>query len=208
MFTLAAPASPMRMPASQGQRRIAAIAAIANSTANASLCACAVTAQIIAGLTRVNSAARVCSSGLPPAILYAIRPIPSIGMRQNSWSQNTTSCMDVPPSRFASVWLADTIGPYTLGVSCHGCSVTDSSLSNWVRKISPTVISYGSRPSTCNRPYDAYIMTSALVSGGTSETATCSPTPSISSFFGTGRQPSPSARIRNHMPTAPTARQT
>jgi len=51
-------------------------------------------------------------------------------------------------------------------------------------------------------------MTSALVIGVTSETETCSPIPSQSSFFGTGRHPAASARMRIHIPTAPSAMHT
>ena len=54
-------------------------------------------------------------------------------------SQNTTSCIDSPPSMLASHWDAEAIGPYTLGVSCHGRSVHTRTGSKDCRKISAGV---------------------------------------------------------------------
>ena len=125
------------------------------------------------------------------------------GTTENTCSQNTMSCMFSPPSLLATSCVQEVIGPYTLGVSCHGRSVQRSTGSNCPRNTSAGVISYGSRPIACSRPYAAYIKTSAEVIGGTQMVSRLSTEPSAKSFLGLGFQPSAIARRPTHSPRAP-----
>jgi hypothetical protein len=77
------------------------------------------------------------------------------GTTANTCSQNTMSCMFSPPSLFASNWVHEVMGPYTLGVSHQGRSVQRRTGSNCPRNTSAGVISYGSMPIACKRPYAA-----------------------------------------------------
>src|SRR5699024_2264830 len=87
-------------------------------------------------------------------------------------------------------------------------SVSVTTGSYWVRKISAGVMSYGFRPISCSRPYAAYINTSAEVSGGSNAVTPVIPAPSAHSRRGRGRQPARSARSPTSREAAPTTSRT
>ena len=141
MLTLAHPARPMPRPATNGFLRMNSRPATANITASASLCAPATTAQINSGLAIVSNAARPCRRGSPCASISTPAQAKMNGTTENTCSQNTMSCMFSPPSLLATSCVQEVIGPYTLGVSCHGRSVQRSTGSNCPRNTSAGVIS-------------------------------------------------------------------
>ena len=87
------------------------IPATASITDSASLCAPATTAQISSGLATVSRAARAWRRLSPWASSTAPRPTTMKGTAENTCSQNTMSCMFSPPSRLASSWVQEVIGP-------------------------------------------------------------------------------------------------
>jgi hypothetical protein len=113
----------------------------ANITASDSLCAPATTAQINNGFAMVSSATRPCRRVSPRASSSTPAHAKMNGTTEKSCSPNTMSCMFSPPSLFAVSWVQEVMGPYTLGVSCHGRSVQRSTGSNWPRNTSAGVMS-------------------------------------------------------------------
>ncbi len=194
----------MKMPVMKALRRTNSRPMMANTSVSASLCAPATTDQISSGLSSTNSTARVCRAASPAASRMITSPTTMNGITAIICSQNTTSCIDSPPSTLASHWDADAIGPYTLGVSCQGRSVQTRTGSNDCRKISAGVTLYGSMPWRWRRPYAAYMRTSALVSGSVNAVARLSPTPRVISRRIRGRQPATTARCAITSPNAPT----
>ncbi|MPM60079.1 hypothetical protein SDC9_106926 [bioreactor metagenome] len=176
---------------------------IANITDQPSLCAPAVIAQISSGLAMVSRAARPLSWSSPCASQTTTALVTRNGTNADNCSQKTMSCMLRPPNRLASSCTQLITGPYTLGVSCQGRSVQRSTGSNWLRNTAAGVMSYGFMPSTCSRPYAAYINTSAEVSGGTISVATLSTTPKVKTRQTFGVQPSRTARTATARPTPP-----
>ena len=101
----------MNTPVTNALRRTDASAHTANTTHSASLCAPATTAQITRGFRTVNSTARACRTSSPPTIATSTAPMTSSGTIPKTWSHQTTSCIDSPPSTFANHWDAVASGP-------------------------------------------------------------------------------------------------
>jgi len=101
----------MHRPVTNELRRTNHRPAIANTSEIASLCAPAITAQISSGFRIVSSTERVCRAGLPWASLIMMPQITMNGITHIICSQNTTSCIESPPSTFARYCENDAIGP-------------------------------------------------------------------------------------------------